>query len=334
MATYFEGSSDHVHISIPMSKSSSSSSYTPTTTSLEVTIPTSPPQTSLWEELKGIENHVFLSVEIMQDIVKSQRDKFENGSSDQQYLIFKYVSSGDFVKIDDARHKIGKIRMTYYSDLHLLIVKIPSAAHEAAASNIGNEVLVELRVMGIGRYEFWSVNSQRYQAVTSSNEADIAYKPSSFRRGETAWPTLVFEVGVSESPRGLRFDARWWLRESGGDVKIVILIHIHRGQKRLHIEKWELAPAPPPLPTRANPNPAPPALRPPIPTKTREITIVPVTITPNTVAGPPFNTTGAPLTLEFHKLLLRPANPPREADIIFTAQALEDFATFFWRNVS
>src|SRR5271170_262234 len=99
-------------------------------------------------------------------------------------------------------------------------------------------------MMGIPENEFWSVNSQKYHAPTSSKARDIAYKPSSFRGSKAAWPTLVFEVGVSESLRGLRFDARWWLRESGGDVNIVILVHVNRERKRVHIEKWELAPAP------------------------------------------------------------------------------------------
>ena len=200
------------------------------------------------EELKGIQNHPFLGIKDMQNVVKSQRDKFETGNSNEQYLIFNHVSPDDLVKIDGARKSIGKIWMTYYSDLHLLIIKIPTAEHEAAASNIGGKVFAELIRMGIPDYEFWSVNSQTYHAPTSSKEADIAYKPSAFRESKEAWPTLVFEVGVSESLRGLRWDARWWLQKSNGDVKIVILIHINRERKRLHIEKCELASAPVVLP--------------------------------------------------------------------------------------
>jgi hypothetical protein len=181
-----------------------------------------------------------------------------------------------------------------------------------------------LRMMGIPRHEFWSVSSQTYRAPTSSKDGDIAYKPSSFRAAKAAWPTLVFEVGVSESLRGLRFDVRWWLWESRGDVKIVILVHVNRERKRVHIEKWELAPA-----TRANPNPPPGVPPPAIPTKTNEVTITPVTIIPNTIVGPPFNTTGASLVLEFHKLLLRPAIPPAEIDVTLTRQDFEDFAAYF-----
>jgi hypothetical protein len=331
MATYSEGSSDYVYTSVPMSKSSSSSSSSSNTPTITSSVKTSPLQ-----ELKGFKDHLFLGIDGMQYVVKSQRDEFETGNSNQQYLIFKHVSPDDLVKIDGARKSMGKIRIAYYPDMHLLIVKIPTAEHEAAASNIGCKMVSAFTLMGIPDYEVWAVGSQTYRAPTSSKEADIAYRPSSFRNSKDAWPTIVFEVGASESLGGLRWDARWWLRETGGDVKIVILIHIHRERKRLDIEKWELVPAPvvPSRATRANPNPPLLPPLPPIPTMMREITIVPVTTTPNTVVGPPFTITGAPLVLEFHKILLRPANPPRETDITFTVQDLENFATFFWRNVS
>jgi hypothetical protein len=121
------------------------------------------------------------------------------------------------------------------------------------------------------------------------------------------------ECGFSESLRHLRFDAGWWLRESGGEVKIVIIISIKRARSIVRIEKWELAPmAGRRLTLRAasnNLNNPPPR----IPTKIQEITI-----DPNTV-------TGAPLVLEFAKIFLRSAVPP-ESDITFTGQELSNWA--------
>jgi hypothetical protein len=42
---------------------------------------------------------------------------------------------------------------------------------------------------------------------------------------------------------------------------------------------------------------------------------------------------GAPLTLEFHKILLRQAVPPREHDFTFTVQDLLAFATTLWAGL-
>ena len=147
--------------------------------------------------------------------------------------------------------------------------------------------------------------------ITLPKRGDSAFKPLSFRPDETDWPTIVFEAGLSESLRHLRSDAKWWLVNSGGEVKIVIIISLKRGQSMLRIEKWEPAPAAGRRPsTRANANIPPPL----IPTNTQEITIIPNTVT------------GAPLVLEFEKVFLRPA-VLLESDIRFTGQELSD-----WRS--
>jgi hypothetical protein len=183
--------------------------------------------------------------------------------------------------------------------------------HQAAHLNlVGGRLIKKLCVMGMSVDELFPLGGTRFHGHNSSKEGDSTFKPYSFRQKATDWPTIVFESGVSQSLPHLRFDARWWLENSGGDVKIAIIISIEPVQSSLQIEKWELAPMAEGRPsTRANH---------PIPTKTQEITI-----TPNAV-------TGAPLDLEFEKVFLRPAVPP-ERDIRFTGQDLSDWAAFFWK---
>lgn len=52
----------------------------------------------------------------------------------------------------------------------------------------------------------------------------------------------VVEAGVSESLPRLRQDASWWLANSAGMVRIVILLPVRKSAKRLVIEGWQLAP--------------------------------------------------------------------------------------------
>jgi hypothetical protein len=207
--------------------------------------------------------------------------------------------------------------MTHYIDTNLLIVKLPTAEHESAHRNLAKKVCFTLARMEMPDHEFHSVGATTYHADDSSEEADSAYRPRSFRPNKTDWPTIVFESGVSESLSQLRFDAGWWLGKSGGAVKIVLIISVERAPQTVQIEKWELAPiSGRRSSTRAFPNTAniPPPL---IPTKTQEITIVQDTIT------------GAPLVLEFDKIFLRPAVLP-ETDITFTAQELSTWAAGIW----
>ena len=306
-----DSSSDGCYTSIAMSKSSSSSS--------NASISTSPTESSATEGLEHVNIHLYAGISNMQKLINSQSERLQKGDSNQQYLIFTRVRAADLAKIDDVRSSLGKhTRMTYYTDTDQLIIKLmPSVKHEKAHGNLGKKLVAKLIRMGMPEDLFDSVGAQRFEGPTSSKEADTAYKPLPARRRDEDWPTIVFESGSSESLWRLRVDARWWLENSGGDVKIVVLISLNiaratRTLQSIRIEKWELAPAQRRI-TRSVAN-NPPAE---VPTKVQEITI-----NPNTV-------TGAPLILHFQKIFLRQPTPP-EADIVFSAQDLSDFSASLW----
>ena len=144
----------------------------------------------------------------------------------------------------------------------------------------------------------------------------------------------LFESGLSESFIRLRHDAQWWLTNSGGDVKIVVIISITPAEKRLRVEKWCLLPATGHRPvTRANPNPDPL-----VPARMQEIAITqnPAAQPSGTIQPgptPSYAVTGAPLILEFQDVLLRAPVPP-EGDVIFTTADLSRWANHFWRCVN
>jgi len=292
------------------------------------------------EGLEDVCPHRFIGIANMAKIVKSESYRLQAGDSAQQYLIFRPVTEGDLVKIDSARDSIGKhTRMTHYADADLLIVKLmPSAKHEGAHRSFAEDFVCKLTRIGILKHELvaedfvyaripipnrelFNLGSTRFYGPHSSKEADTAYKPSTLKN-EDDWPTLVFESGLSEKLSRLRVDAAWWLGNSGGKVKIVIIFAVRPEQTKIQIEKWELAPVAERRPsTRAFPNnpDIPPQDRPQVPTKMQAISISPGAIT------------GAPLVLEFQKVFLRLAVPPEpENDITFTAQELSDWAAHFW----
>jgi hypothetical protein len=284
-----------------MSKSSSSSS----------TVATS--NASPLEGLDGIEIHLFTGIANMQKIVKYLANRLQTGESYQQHLIFSHVTEDTLAEIDDKRSRIGKYtRMTHYADTDLLIIKLmPSVAHERLHTDLFMKLLLQAGRMGIQGDEISGVGAGRYKGNSSSKEGDSAMKPLLSRPNNTDWPTIVFEAGLSGSLVRLRTDAAWWLRNSNGDVNIVVIISLQRAQSRIQIEKWELGGGGPQTRSGSN-NPAP--------TKVKEITI------------DLNNVTGAPLVLEFQKILLRPAIPP-ETDFIFTAQELSGWAATIWRGL-
>jgi hypothetical protein len=215
-------------------------------------------------------------------------------------------------KIDSRRSEVGKgIRLTHCEDIETLIIKVSTTAHQVVARGFGDDLVIRCSQMGLPRREYTSIGSARFTGTSTSKEADETFKPASLRPHKLDWPTLVLEVGGSESLLKLRNDARWWLSNSRGQVNIVLIFHINQGTKTMLIEKWETIPATGGPVTRSNQPPTQ------IPTQIQAITI------------DQNNITGAPLTLHFHGIFLRQPNPP-EQNLVFTAQDLRNWSDDIW----
>jgi len=248
--------------------------------------------------------------------VDALSEKLREGETTDQYLVFRPVTVKELEKIDNQRYEVGKgIRLTHCADIETLIIKVPTAEHEAVSRNFGDEFVARAIGMGIPREERYRIGSTRFKGTSTSKEADESFKPRTLRPHKLDWPTLVLEAGISESLLRLRNDARWWLSNSGGRVNIVLIFHINQGTKTILVEKWETTPATGGPVTRSNQPPAQ------IPTQMQAITI-----NQN-------NVTGTPLTLHFHKIFLRQPNPP-EQDLVFTAQDLRDWSDNVWAGLS
>ncbi|OCK92944.1 uncharacterized protein K441DRAFT_568394 [Cenococcum geophilum 1.58] len=285
------------------------------------------------EGLKDVPIHQYIGIPNLRRCVRAQSAELQAGRSNQQYLVFEGVTKDHLGKIDHERASIGKhTRMSHDTDADLLVIKLmPAAKHESAHLLLARRLEFALVRMGLPEDCLYPLGGTRFHGPSSSKEADSAFKPLS-RTQETDWPTIVFESGLSESLARLRRDAKWWLVNSGGDVKIVVVISITPAVKRLRIEKWCLLPAPAQRPvTRAHPNP-----NPLVPTRVQEITITqnPAAQPGGTIQpgpAPSYTATGA-LTLEFWGVFLRAPVPP-EGDVVFTAAELERWAGIFWGYV-
>jgi hypothetical protein len=315
MATY-GGSSNVSSGHIVRSKSLSST---------HVSTNSSPAETSPLEGQADAPIYRFTRIPDLRKRVDSQPNASVAGRTTQQYLIFRGVTKDNLARIDHQRASIGKhTRMTYYTDINLLVIKLmPSGEYEAAHITLADEVNNKLREIGLPKRSLIPLGAKTYVGTNSSKEGDSTYKPMS-RSQKDDWPTIIFETGLSESFTGLRRDAQWWLINSGGEVKIVIVISIALAEKSLRIEKWCLF-TPPRRATRAYPN-----TNAPVPMKMQELTVIQdpfIPPLPGTI--PTYTVTGAPLTLEFEKLLLRAPVLP-EGNVILTAADLRAWAGDFW----
>jgi hypothetical protein len=124
----------------------------------------------------------------------------------------------------------------------ILIVKLMvGAMHEGVAHQFARMFDMKLVLLGV-HASLLATGSARFGGRGGrSKEADIGYKPCS-REMEDDWPSFVIEVGVSESLAMLRSDAAFWITNSDGRTRIVIVLSVNRRDRRILVERWEEVP--------------------------------------------------------------------------------------------
>ncbi|KAJ5406880.1 hypothetical protein N7465_008164 [Penicillium sp. CMV-2018d] len=158
-----------------------------------------------------------------------------------------------------------------------------------------------------------------------NKQADRSWMPA---RQAREFPTVVLEVGFSETTLKLERDMDWWINGSKGEVRMGITIDIKRGSRSIEIKSWTPA--------------FEPSLRniyttagdrqvidrriedPPPPRMSQRILIT------RGRDGSSPTIEGEPLTIPFHTLLLDEPGEC-EGDFVFTAEMLlQDLAEPIW----
>lgn len=148
-----------------------------------------------------------------------------------KYLRFTHVAPTNAEKFSSE-----SARQMYSYESRCMIVKLVTGAHEVASHSLGLEVAFIVRDMGLDD-SIDPVGSARVRGLSSSKEPDQSWSLAQPVAGRDAeWPTVVVEVGVSESYRKLKADAEWWLSNSKGDVNLVIIVSISRTTPKINFE--------------------------------------------------------------------------------------------------
>ncbi|KAJ5684842.1 uncharacterized protein N7477_001187 [Penicillium maclennaniae] len=200
-------------------------------------------------------------------------------------------------------------RQMYNPDTRGMIVTIPGKPHDSIAGEFYTEFAIAAYHANLVR-KFWSLARGRIQGTLCSKEPDGAWAPEQLPPGRSdTWPSIVLEVGVSESKKKLRADAAWWLANSNGQVQVVILISVNQTVAVVTFESIVLQ-------------------QPPTYIETRQSIVV--SRTPGG-AGQPITTVPiVSLRITVAELLCRPPNPG-EIDLQIPVSSLELIASAAWR---
>ncbi|KAG0635654.1 hypothetical protein HOY80DRAFT_892692, partial [Tuber brumale] len=109
-------------------------------------------------------------------------------------------------------------RFTCENAVELLIIHLmPGDAHESTAIDLYLMLVEKISsIRGHFIRSIHCVGCTQFQVLgCRSKQGDAGLRPAT-RQRETDWPSLMIEVGYSESLPLLRCDTQWWLLNSGG----------------------------------------------------------------------------------------------------------------------
>jgi len=184
-----------------------------------------------------IDRHTFGSLSGFKRICRNFYTAMRLGRG--QYLGFSNVKRSDIEAIDMIRSDIPKMTIRYDSEEEVLIMKFMAGIkHEIFAGLLDTEFQALVRTR-VGRDSaFISMKSGRVKGSHRSKEPDNGYKPFN-RTRESDYPSVVFEIGVSESLGNLQLDAKHWIEDSQGKTRVVIIAAVNSDEESILIERWQ-----------------------------------------------------------------------------------------------
>jgi hypothetical protein len=160
-----------------------------------------------------------------------------------QFILFTEIDPQTFTRDfenpvrDIVCHNID----SYYPLQAAFVIKMKTGAHEAAHVTFSNRLIRKLAFMGSADEGLVGTGAKTISSNTRSKEADLTYRPFDLPPGRSKqWPTLALETGYSNSRDMLESNAKWWISESGGDVKVAVTIDIHEQRREVNVRIYEL----------------------------------------------------------------------------------------------
>lgn len=186
-----------------------------------------------------------------------------------------------------------------------------SPAHETASMTFYNIFMEAVEPTGLKR-SLKEIGSATHFASLGAKEPDQAWRPQRLPSNRSRdWPSVVMEIAYSETESKLGSDVRFWMRASGGDVRVVLTLRINRQQPKIRIEKW--------VDSNYNSN-----------NNNNNRHHLDQSVTISKADSNRIILSSAPLTIDFEDLFLRPASIPRERNIEVDAEKLQYLATEIW----
>ena len=260
----------------------------------------------------------FRSIDDVRAFVSQEAKTFEEDRTQCQFRKITGVPKTAFEDLD--KDGIADGRISYDFQTQDLIVKlIPIAALENAHTSLMSGILDKIIALGVPPNELCMLGAITQKGEFAARQADSSFKPTPERRGESDCASLMIECGLSQSLADLRAAANWWLSNTQGQVRVVVVVSADLQNKGVFLEIWKMV-----LSSGTGPGPGTRArISSPFPSA---IASVLVSCNQNTFAA------SGELRLDLYDIMLR--YPVRgETQIIFTPAELAEWVDTVFRGL-
>ncbi|PUU80745.1 hypothetical protein B9Z19DRAFT_1078711 [Tuber borchii] len=182
------------------------------------------------------------------DLVKTIMTTIDSNSSGESFLYFDDIITEDDFEMIEKELKAAQlrtvVRFTSENPLNATILRIKAGlGYNIVAQDLYTEIVFKIAsIPGHSRHSISPVGATRFLVPgVRSKQGDQGVQPIN-RVGMDSWPSLIIEVGCSETHELLRLDAEWWLFNSECRTRFFIIATISRDPLHLRIECWKMSP--------------------------------------------------------------------------------------------
>ncbi|KAJ5555248.1 hypothetical protein N7461_003718 [Penicillium sp. DV-2018c] len=151
-------------------------------------------------------------------------------------LYYDTITKEDFTSLYSKLSPTTRRPRYLYNHKNLILqVRMPASRHEDIVDQLKEMINTKLRAAGIDRATTWSNLAPLYTFGHVSAEPDGCWGPASDNN-----PTIIMEVGNSETSGQLLLDGRHWLENIHSSVQVSILVKLKKNPDVIQISIWEL----------------------------------------------------------------------------------------------
>lgn len=160
--------------------------------------------------------------------------KIDTNPETTQYLLI--VNPDDTLRTYLLNNRIGGVRLTF-DDYNILLRIMPSLLYEGVVGDFSLLFAEAMTTVGLPRSgnRWRGTAAAQRKGVYCEKEPDFSIVPF---QSLSTWPSLVVEVGMSQSHHSLRMDAEWWFENSNKTTRLILLFKIHKNPIWVGIELW------------------------------------------------------------------------------------------------